>query len=307
MSELHPSWTATDDEVTVPVRSGSTSSTQPTSMTSRTASDDALSPRTRRIAAVTGMLSVIIVVGLAFGVLDLRGSILGGTSSKGLEITSDGFRPNHITVSPGETIDITNTSGVPHILKPRQGEVPLVEAVAIIDAEPVSVVVPMDAVAGTYTYVSSTLAEEKMLTITVLGAKDAAQTPPKLIEGATIPAAPEMQEIPLPFEATALPSGTQDTAEISVQATQASAQEVAMIALQGGAKDELPQMEKQLLPTNPHTQGAPIASESMHGGAPLLAERTQRVPQIAETGPALWSMLMCGLLALYVCWKKNLT
>lgn len=317
---IHAGWHDTGEEP-VPVRvtesSGKQTVARPIStpmtrqpLTHANIPATGVSPHAMQAAAILGIGIVLLLTALYFGIDSLRGSLTGETgNTTAVEITTDGhFSPASISVAAGSTLSIENKNKDPQVLKVKSGR-PLFP-VQVLFTTPYTFTVPTDA-AGTYTYVSETLADTETLTIVVTASVESAAAPAGTAQNNVA-----SDQIPLPFGDSTMSSAPaqQERVEpaISALATEHSS-DTAMIDLATGQTDADVSLSQNQLPTNPYTvaaaksgksQSATIAASAkakLHSGAPLSQYRPRAVTQ---TGPELWLLLFPAMFALCIVYRR---
>lgn len=271
-----------------------------------------VSPRAMQAAAILGIGIVLLLTALYFGIDSLRGSLTGETgNTTAVEITTDGhFSPASISVAAGSTLSIENKNKDPQVLKVKSGQ--QLFPVQVLFTTPYTFTVPADA-AGTYTYVSETLADTETLTIVVTASVESAAWN-GAVSGQSSSIASD--RIPLPFGDSTMSSAPAQQERvapaISALAT-AHSSDTAMIDLATGQADTEASLSQNQLPTNPYTvaaaksgknQSAKIAASAkakLHSGAPLSRYRPRVVTQ---TGPELWLLLLPAMFSLCIVYRR---
>lgn len=212
MSPSNPlaGWNATDDDVSVPVRSSNAPAAPAADlhamdMTHGEADHIVLrhhaasvNPASMRLSAFLGVALVLGAIGFHFGFGNIFGDLSGGATPTVVEITPEGvFSPNTITLSPGDTMMLENKNPDPQVIKSKDGRE--LFAVQVLFDTPFTFTVPSNAF-GTYTYFSETLPDDKTLTITI-----AAGATSSSVDSADIPIPFGGEEIPIPFGNNEIP------------------------------------------------------------------------------------------------------
>lgn len=152
MSDIHPHWQSTEEDVPVTVKvSAAQKPAAPVAST--------VIPRGKRGPGAFAGIAVFFAIGIAFA--QGIGGLLGQTSQQEtiVSIDSTGTTPAIVTVKAGETITWENNDDIPHILQsdslPTADNKPF-ETSAIFPDATYSYKIPANAAAGTYDYISQT-------------------------------------------------------------------------------------------------------------------------------------------------------
>ncbi len=270
MTTLHPHWQATDDseDYQVPIRI--VSKTAAPSESSRPLMTNPRAP-SRRPAAFLGIV-LCLIAGVAafqgFVLSDSRGQV--SSSSIDIHIRSTGADPVTVNVQPGTTITWTNDDTIPHILSsdtlPTADGQPFMTS-AIFPGSSTHYLVPADAKAGSYAYISKT-AQTVSGQINV----QAAQVPSTTLDNPfSVPTTTTQQTSSIPpvqEQQSSIPETTETNTPINAAVTSG-------------------------LPVNPHTVG--------NGEAPLPPrQNTTKTPAVTShmpagepvTGPEVWVTIL---------------
>lgn len=143
-------WHSTDDDA---------QSVRITSVDSISQAEEVSVPRAKRSPAAFIGVAVFLAIGFTVfqGISGIAGQAM--TEAIKVNITDNGADPLVITLKPGETVEWTNTAAIPHILEsdtlPTEDDSRF-ESRAIFPSGTFSYTIPLDAVPGTYDYISRT-------------------------------------------------------------------------------------------------------------------------------------------------------
>ncbi len=328
-------WNATDDEVSVPVRSSAVPIAEKyhtgpaTDITHESADQLVLrhqsasrSQNSMRLSALFGVMIVLGTIGFTVGLGNLFGDLTGGSDAQTttIEITAEGvFSPDAITVRHGNSLTLTNKNPDPQVIKSKDGRV--LFPIQVLFDQPFIFTVPSDA-NGIYTYFSETLPDDKQLTITVTTEVIFPTT------AASSSSSPQASfEIPLPFgdsvpittpTETLSAASVSSASSVSVQKTEHSGDTVTISLPSNGSVSSSQSSDLTFttqIPTNPYTVASGLQhqtitakaknAQNLHSGAPLQQLVKHRPATITLTGPeGIYFLFLTAMLAVTLLYRK---
>ncbi len=269
-----------------------------------------------KLAALTGIGIVLAASGTFYFGTDFLRAELAQSTVEEVVVTAEGtFEPNDVTLSPGDSLTITNKHADPQVIKTRI-ETAGIDPQVLFQNENVTIDVPDNMPAGDYEFFSETLPENESLVIHIVTSTEEEPEAAEdnflddiIDDGALMTndiLIPDLSEVAAEEQAnTQAPSSSVAAATNQNQLNSGGLE----LALHGSASDATQETFTNTgnLPTNPYTVGNalqnPVPEKNLHGGAPLLNNRPRSQP---STGMSEWLFItLASTIGLFAFWKAG--